>query len=72
MLALPFLGADPWKLASQRDLPGATPGDYCYSLGRRVDVVKGGKPAKARFLGIFRLIPPAACGSGLYTGAKEL
>ncbi len=26
---LPFLGANPRKLASQRDRPGTTPGDYC-------------------------------------------
>jgi len=28
-VALPFLGANSWKPASQRDLPGTTPGDYC-------------------------------------------
>jgi len=28
-MALPFLGANSWKPASQRDLPGTTPGDYC-------------------------------------------
>ena len=29
LLALPFLGANPRKLASQRDLPGTTTGDHC-------------------------------------------